>query len=129
MTLTDLAKSYVRTVVPVVVGAVIAFALRHGVDLHGYVVQVTAVVTVGYYALARLAEQYVSPKFGWLLGYATPPDYSMGKVRTLKARPSGGESHHTIVLHADTSQFIADLKAVQAEAKRTAAAVAKAKRG
>lgn len=76
MTLTDLAKSYVRTIVPAVVGAIIAWALHHGHDIHGYEAQITAVVTAAYYGVARLLEHYVSPRFGWLLGVATAPAYA-----------------------------------------------------
>ena len=79
MTFTDLAKSYVRTVVPILVGLVISLALRAGVDLHGYGPEVTAVVTAAYYCVARAAEHYLSPRFGWLLGVAAPPKYA-GKV-------------------------------------------------
>lgn len=76
MTLSDLAKSHVRTVVPFLVGLAISLGLRAGVDLHGY----TAELTVGagwlWYGAARLLEHYVSPKFGWLLGVATAPAYA-----------------------------------------------------
>ena len=74
--ITNLAKSYVRTVVPVVVGAIVAWALHHGHDIHGYEGVVTAVVTALYYGAARLLEHYVSPQFGWLLGYAASPAYA-----------------------------------------------------
>lgn len=75
MTGTDLAKSYVRTVVPVVVGLVVSLALRAGVDLHGYAPEITAAVTVAYYTLARAAEHYLSRQFGWFLGAAGGPRY------------------------------------------------------
>lgn len=92
MTFTDLAKSYVRTIVPAVVGAIIAWALHHGHDIHGYEPQVTAVVTAVYYALARLLEHYVSPRFGWLLGVAQTPLY--GKARKGKVvHPKAAAGH------------------------------------
>lgn len=75
-TITDLAKSYVRTIVPVVVGFLLTLAIKHGVDLSAYTGAVTVAVTVAYYAGARLLERYVSPKFGWLLGLAAAPTYS-----------------------------------------------------
>jgi hypothetical protein len=81
VTLTDLAKSYVRVIVPVVVGTVVGFALKHGFDLHAYSGAVTAVVTVVYYAVVRLLERYVTPKFGWLLGLAQQPVYAKAKQR------------------------------------------------
>lgn len=76
MTFTDLAKSYVRTIVPAVVGAIIAWALHHGHDIHGYEAQLTLVITAVYYGLARLLEHCVSPRFGWLLGVAQKPAYA-----------------------------------------------------
>jgi hypothetical protein len=33
-------------------------------------------VAGGYYAVVRLLERYVSPRFGWLLGLASAPSYS-----------------------------------------------------
>lgn len=75
MTGSDLAKSYVRTVVPIVVGAIITWALRHGVDLNGYAWLVEAAVTATYYTAFRLAEHYLSRQFGWLLGAAGGPRY------------------------------------------------------
>lgn len=85
MTFTDLAKSHVRTIVPMVVGLVIALALRHGVDLHGYTPEITSVVSAVYYAVARAAEHYLSPKFGWLLGVAALPKYAAPKRKAKKA--------------------------------------------
>lgn len=85
MTLMDYAKANVRTIVPFVVAWLITFALKHGVDLHGYQAAVTVVVGAVYYATVRLAERYVTPKFGWLLGLAQQPVYA--KVRTRKDAP------------------------------------------
>lgn len=79
MTFTDLAKSHVRTVVPMVVGLVIALALKQGIDLHGYTPEITSAVSAVYYSLARAAEHYLSPKFGWLLGVASLPKYTKPK--------------------------------------------------
>lgn len=76
MTFTDLAKAHVRTIVPAIVGLVITLALRQGVDLHGYAPELTTAVTSVYYSAARLAEHYLSPKFGWLLGVAAAPKYT-----------------------------------------------------
>lgn len=76
MTATDIAKAHVRTIVPAIVGLVITLALRAGLDLHGYAPEITTVVTAVYYSAARLAEEYVSPRFGWLLGFASKPHYA-----------------------------------------------------
>lgn len=70
-----LLKSLVRTAIPVVVGVIVTLGLRAGVDLHGYGPELTAGVTFVFYALVRLAEQYVSEHFGWLLGVAARPVY------------------------------------------------------
>lgn len=88
--LSDLAKSYVRTVIPVIVGFVISIALRAGVDLHGYVPEITSAVTFLYYALARALEHYVDPRFGWLLGLASRPLYAEGVVKAQKGHRDTG---------------------------------------
>lgn len=77
--------SVVRTVVPVVVGGVIAFGLWAGLDLDGEAVAiaVTSTVTAVYYTLFRSlegwAEKIDNPRLkavaGWLLGLARPPQY------------------------------------------------------
>jgi hypothetical protein len=89
--LTNLARSYVRTVVPVVVGLVVSLALRAGVDLNGWTPEITAAVTFLYYALARYLEEHVSGQFGWLLGSATPPHYPVhvAKPKRHKGRDNG----------------------------------------
>lgn len=38
----------------------------------------TPIAAFCYYAVFRLAEHYASPRFGWLLGYARPPQYQYG---------------------------------------------------
>lgn len=80
MNFNDVAKAHVRTVVPVLVGLVITLALRTGLDLHGYAPEITSAVTALYYSAARLAEEYLSPRFGWLLGVAARPKYN-GKAK------------------------------------------------
>jgi hypothetical protein len=79
MTLANLAKSFARTAIPYVVGVVIALALRAGLDLNGYAPEITVAVGSLYYALVRLAEEHLSPQFGWLLGVAGKPDYGKAK--------------------------------------------------
>jgi hypothetical protein len=87
VTLTDYAKAHVREVVPYIVGLVVAFAARHDVKIDAQAMTFLsfAVGTV-YYAVVRLLERYVTPRFGWLLGLAQQPVYA--KVRTLKAKPA-----------------------------------------
>lgn len=87
--ITDLAKSYVRTVVPVIVGLVISLSLRAGFDIHGYTPEITSGVTFIYYAAARALEHYAGPRFGWLLGWAGRPLYATGVIKATKiTRPA-----------------------------------------
>ncbi|MFI7136592.1 hypothetical protein ACIBQ5_02130 [Streptomyces massasporeus] len=73
----NLYTSLVRTGVPAAVGWLVAVALRYGLDLDATAVTgvLTPVTTFAYYGVFRLAEEHVSPRFGWLLGYARPPQY------------------------------------------------------
>lgn len=75
---TSIGTSVVRTITPVVAGAVLTAALKAGVDLDDGVITTTVgtVVTTGYYAAARWLEERISPRWGWLLGYANAPRYT-----------------------------------------------------
>jgi hypothetical protein len=70
----DLETSLVRTLIPVIVGAVAGWLAHHGI--HEPLVLITSVITYAYYLIARILEHYLSPKFGWLLGAAKAPAYS-----------------------------------------------------
>jgi len=76
--------SIVRTVVPIIVGAVIAWVTGLGVALdEEFEPLLASLLTAGfsavYYIAVRLLEVYVTPKLGWLLGLAKSPDsYSEG---------------------------------------------------
>ncbi|MEU2180123.1 hypothetical protein [Streptomyces thermolilacinus] len=81
----NLLASVLRTVVPVLVGLVVAATDVLGlVADHGQITAViAAVVTAVYYLLLRLAEQ-LADRIGWepgrviagvLLGWARPPEY------------------------------------------------------
>lgn len=72
--------SIVRTVVPVVVGYVLALFVKMGFEVGDDLAMavegvITAVLTGAYYVGVRLLEVYVTPKFGWLLGLAKSPDH------------------------------------------------------
>lgn len=72
--------SSVRTVVPIVVGAVISFLVTRGIALDpefegALFLAVTGLFQGVYYIAVRAFETYVSPKFGWLLGLAKAPEY------------------------------------------------------
>lgn len=81
--------SVVRTLVPVIVGGVIAFGLWAGLDLDGesVAIAVTSTVTAVYYTVFRIlegwAEKIGNPRLrriaGWLLGLARPPQYPKDK--------------------------------------------------
>ena len=71
--------SIVRTVVPIVVGAVLGWFASVNITLdpkfEGQLTALlTTLLTVIYYVAVRLFETYISPKIGWLLGYAKTPD-------------------------------------------------------
>lgn len=69
--------SLVRTLAPIAAGWLITQALRLGVHLDGATIVslLTAGFSAAYYAVFRWAELHISSRFGWLLGYATPPQY------------------------------------------------------
>jgi hypothetical protein len=74
--------SIVRTIVPIVVGTVAGWLTAGRIDPDPELLgNLTAWLTLGfaalYYVFVRLAETYVAPKLGWLLGLAQAPvDYS-----------------------------------------------------
>ncbi len=51
--------------------------LRYGLHLDETAVTgvLTPIATLTYYGVFRLAEERLSSRFGWLLGYARPPKY------------------------------------------------------
>jgi len=71
----DYVASLVRTGVMLAVGYLLAWAGRHGLDLHVAQAQLDVVATSVYYIVVRAMEHYVDPKFGWLLGLARKPAY------------------------------------------------------
>jgi hypothetical protein len=80
MTLYDTFASLWRTVVPLIVGTLVAL-LAHagiGVDSDAAMAWLTAAFSAAYYALFRVLEAHVSAKWGWLLGLARPPAYTKG---------------------------------------------------
>ena len=75
--LKDYELSLRRTIVPVIVGLVLAQAARANMTLPAEHVQgvVEAVFIMGYYALVRAVERYV-PEAGVLLGAFIQPRYT-----------------------------------------------------
>jgi hypothetical protein len=72
----DYFASLIRTLVPVVVGWVLAQLAIVGIDLDPGSLQVIveALFIGGYYAIVRLLEAK-NTAFGWFLGLATAPSY------------------------------------------------------
>jgi hypothetical protein len=78
----DLVTSYIRTIVPSIVSAAAAFLTARGFNLDqnalvGLTAFLTSLFMAVYYLAVRLFEKYASPKFGWLLGYAKAPTYTV----------------------------------------------------
>lgn len=71
--------SVLRTVVPLLVGYFAAWPVAGWFGLQDDQVTslVTLLVTAVYYLAVRLAEQYVEPNIGWLLGWAGRPVYPL----------------------------------------------------
>lgn len=69
-------NSIIRTLVPIIVGFLLTWVLRLGIDIDQATLTtvVQAVLTGLYYVVVRFIEQY-KPKVGILLGKATPPSY------------------------------------------------------
>ncbi|QJU54318.1 hypothetical protein SCB71_14325 [Herbiconiux sp. KACC 21604] len=86
--LTALWASIVRTLVPIIVGAVVAFLVGRGITLDPeFEPLLGSALTLAfsglYYVAVRILETYVTPKLGWLLGLAkSPVVYSKGKHAT-----------------------------------------------
>ncbi len=78
--MSDFLISLIRTWVPIVIGAVVAWLATKGVDLDpetqtGLIVGFTGVVIAVYYAIVRVLEDRF-PWFGFLLGSKQTPAYS-----------------------------------------------------
>ena len=79
----DIWDSLVRTFIPIIVGTVIGWFAAAGITVDpafepSLVAGLTAAAGAVYYAIVRVLETYVSPKFGWLLGLAKAPTYTGG---------------------------------------------------
>lgn len=97
MTNNDTVVSWIRTAVPVVVGVVLSWAVRHGLPVGGIddaqaATYVTPICVAGYYTVARALESRW-PQFGWLLGLAKAPQYVPGPAPA----PAAGEEAVAIV--------------------------------
>lgn len=77
MTIYDTLASLWRTVVPVLVGTLVAWLAHAGLNVDSVAASVwlTGAFSAVYYTLFRVLEAHVSPAWGWLLGLARPPQY------------------------------------------------------
>lgn len=95
-----LFDSIVRTLVPIIVGAVIGWAVTQGIALDDqFEIALTLVITGAfqgvYYIGVRLLEQYVTPRFGWLLGVARQPAYAPDPSTVTRAEYQAAIDPHT----------------------------------
>ena len=93
MDLNSLVKSLIRTCVPIVAGAAIAWAARQGIDagsLQGPLTEILTAVFAGAYYLAVRALESRWPRLGWLLGHPDKPVYpSATKMVRVQSKPKG----------------------------------------
>lgn len=73
-------ESLVRTITPLIVGAVVGFFTTRGIEVDpelsvSIATGVTVLASGAYYFVVRLLEHYVAPKFGWLIGLDREPRY------------------------------------------------------
>lgn len=86
-TLNNQVISIIRTFVPVLVGQIMTWSATQGIlDNDGsisalLITTLTLFFTTAYYTIVRLCEVYLSPKFGWLIGYAKRPVYTETEVK------------------------------------------------
>lgn len=91
-----LFDSLVRTLTPIIVGAVLGWFATSGITLDPEFETALTLVVGGafagvYYLAVRLFELYVSPKFGWLLGLAKQPEYAERPVETTRVNGAHNE--------------------------------------
>lgn len=101
----NIVVSWIRTVVPVLIGSVVAYATSKGIEIDSAALEaalVPAAISL-YYLLARWAEAKLSPQFGWLLGYANAPEYTgeVGSPTPVKRFPHPHVEHHPEVIEGD----------------------------
>lgn len=79
--------SVIRTVVPLIVGAVASWFATKGITLDEQIllhmrIGLELLFTTAYYGIVRLLEHW-HPNFGWLLGVAKRPIYMPNKVEPM----------------------------------------------
>lgn len=93
--------SLVRTIVPIIVGAVFTWLASYGIEVPedgqmGLTAFLFAFFTGIYYLIVRLLEERY-PQVGILLGFAKSPDsYSKGPGVEVTSKPAGNEVNITV---------------------------------
>ena len=77
--MSDLITSYIRTTIPLIVGAIVAYFAQKGFNVPLEFVTatsgfLTALAAFAYYAIVRKLETK-HPKIGYLLGVPKAPEY------------------------------------------------------
>lgn len=77
MNLSDYGRSIIRTVVPLIVGTVVAWLASRGINIDQATLLplVDTLVAGAYYAVIRAAEKKW-PSMGWMLGAPGAPSYA-----------------------------------------------------
>jgi hypothetical protein len=77
MSLYEYLASLWRTLVPLIVGTLVALGAKAGLDIDSEAVSLWLITAFSgaYYALFRFLEGKVGKQWGWLLGLAAPPQY------------------------------------------------------
>lgn len=75
--MTDYGRSLIRTIVPLLVGTIVAWLASRGisVDQSTLLPAIDAIVVALYYGVVRWAETQW-PRAGWLLGVPGAPSYA-----------------------------------------------------
>lgn len=101
----QIGTSVIRTVVPIVVAAIIGLLAKVGIDAGPWTDLIAqligAVAGAAYYAVARWLETHVKPKFGWLLGLPKAPTYE-SPAKPDEGSPSGYSATDTAPVAEDT---------------------------
>jgi uncharacterized membrane protein YfcA len=77
--MSDQITSYIRTIVPIAVGALVAYLVGKGINIPTEIIEpttalLTALTAALYYIIVRKLEQKW-PQLGVLLGVAKAPEY------------------------------------------------------
>lgn len=96
----NLFDSLVRTLTPLIVGSVVGWFVTAGITLDPEFEGALTLVVSGllaslYYIGVRLLEQYVTPRFGWLLGVARQPVYAPDPSTVTRAEYQAAIDPHT----------------------------------